>query len=361
MKRILTYIAVILSILILIIISYFEFGDCGIAPWDCGEYPTQGDWTTQKIQVMDGPEDMAIDTSMGNTRIIVSCSARRGDKGVKGSFVQINTHTNEAQSLTIVPANLSIRPHGIDVVDIDGTPYLYAISHDSIDGNVLHRILRFTIKGDSLYFDESAELTHPLLTGPNDLDVLEDGSLYVTNPMPTNHSSESTKAILGMKTGNVLHFDGKNTWSIVIEGLCYPNGIWVDKENDQLLLANGACQEVASYKIENGKVNQLAKTSSKSHDIEIPIGDNLMIDQEGVLWVAAHPCPLKYLEHAKESKNHSPVQIFAMNPKTLAPSLIFQNNGELISAASTALRIGNRLYISQIFDPFVLVMNGVKL
>ncbi|MEM6803538.1 MAG: hypothetical protein AAF696_19175, partial [Bacteroidota bacterium] len=239
MKRILTYIAAAIIILLLSSISYFELGDCGIAPWDCGDYPTQEDWKTQKIKVMDGPEDMAIDTSTGISRIIVSCSARRGNKSANGNFVQIDTHTNESKALTVLPAGLNIHPHGIDVVTIDETPYLYAITHDSIAGDLAHRILRFEIKGDSLYLDELNEMKHPLLTGPNDLDVLEDGSLYVSNPMPTNGSSESTKAILGMKTGNVLHFDGKQSWSVVVEDLCYPNGVWVDQKNDRLLLANG--------------------------------------------------------------------------------------------------------------------------
>ena len=109
MKKRLSYFAVAILILILIPISYFEFSDCGIAPWDCGEYPTQQDWNSQKIRVMDGPEDMAIDTSIGSTRIIVSCSARRGDKSASGGFVQINTNTNVAKALTIVPEGLRRR------------------------------------------------------------------------------------------------------------------------------------------------------------------------------------------------------------------------------------------------------------
>lgn len=42
------------------------------------------------------------------------------------------------------------------------------------------------------------------------------------------------------------------------------------------------------------------------------------------------------------------------------PANAFQNNGDLISAASTALFINNRLYISQVFDPFVLVVEGIE-
>ena len=38
------------------------------------------------------------------------------------------------------------------------------------------------------------------------------------------------------------------------------------------------------------------------------------------------------------------------------PTKVFQNNGDLISAGSTTLFHNGRLYISQVFDPFVLVV-----
>lgn len=115
-------------------------------------------------------------------------------------------------------------------------------------------------------------------------------------------------------------------------------------------------QEVARYKIKDGKVDPTDKISTKSQNINIPIGDNLMLDEKGMLWTAAHPCPLKFLEHAKESKEKSPMQIFSIDPITMQVENVFQNNGELISAASTVLPLGNRLYVSQVFDPFVLVI-----
>ena len=45
---------------------------------------------------------------------------------------------------------------------------------------------------------------------------------------------------------------------------------------------------------------------------------------------------------------------------TMKSNLVFQTNGEIISAASTALRIDNRLYVSQVLDPFVLVVEDVQ-
>ncbi len=360
MKKILLYLFLFLILLALLPLLYFQFSACGVSPLSCGDYTTKGKPTTTKIMVGSGPEDMALDVSNGSPRIIVSCDERREGHPDIGSFYSIDLSNNTTVPLQIIPSNFEIHPHGIDVVTIDSISYLYAISHDGKGLETTHRIVRFKIQNDRLVLDENVILQHALLTGPNDLDVLEDGSLYVTNPMPSNDPRESTKSILGIGNGNVLHYDGKGNWKVVLENMCYPNGVWVHQDKDYLLVANGGCREVARYAIKEGQVDQQDKLSTKSHAIDIPVGDNLLMDNKGVLWTAAHPCPLKFLDHMKDATVPSPMQVFAMDPLTLKTNLVFQNNGDLISAASTVLHWEDRLYISQVFDPFVLVVEGVK-
>ena len=360
MKKILLYLFLFLILLVLLPLLYFQFSDCGVSPLSCGDYTTKGTPTTTKIRVGSGPEDMALDQSTGSPRIIVSCDERRESQADIGGFYSIDLNDNTTTPLQIIPSDFEIHPHGIDVVTIDSIPYLYAISHDGKGLETTHRIVRFKINNDSLVLDENTILQHTLLTGPNDLDVLEDGSFYVSNPMPSNDPMESTKSILGIGNGNVLHYDGQGKWQVVLEDMCYPNGVWVNHEKGYLLVANGGCREVARFAIKEGKVDQNDKLSTKSHSIDIPVGDNLLMDEEGVLWTAAHPCPLKFLDHLKDPAAPSPIQVFAMDPMTLKTNLVFQNNGELISAASTVLHWEDRLYISQVFDPFVLMVEGVN-
>lgn len=361
MKKILLAISIFLGVLLLSVFLYFQLGDCGIAPWSYGDYSTNIEAKTYKIEVGSGPEDMAIDRTSGVTRIIVSCVQRRKDEAMSWGFYQIYPGEQTSRPLIVQPEGLSIFPHGIDVVRIDSIPYLYAISHDRIGEDTEHKIYRFQILQDSLLLDESYTLEHPLLTGPNDIDVLEDGSFYVSNPMPNNNPIESTKAALGIKNGTVLHYDGEGNWKTVLEDMCYPNGVWVNPEATYLLVANGGCKTVERFPIKNGEVLVDSMSSTREHGIDIPIGDNLMVDERGIVWTAAHPCPLKFVAHAGKNQKTSPIQVFAIDPSTMKANLIFQNNGEEISAASTALRIEDRLYISQVFDPFVLVLEGIDL
>ncbi len=355
MKKILFSLFTLLLLVSLIFTLYLWLNDCGVSPFRCGDYPTASNTNTKKISVGSGPEDMAVDNSLGYPRIIVSCDERRPGKAKKGGFYGIDINTNESYPLNIEPANFEIHPHGIDIVTIDSTTYLYAIDHHQEGETWRHPVYRFVIKGNTLVLDQTFE--NPLMRVPNDLDVLSDGSFYATNYVPKMDPNEEAKAVLGFKTGSIVHYDGQDNWQIAAKDFCFPNGIWVDEAENLLYLANGACHEVLRYEIAGGKINTASKQSTLQHGQKITIGDNLLLDDKGRLLVAAHPCPLDFAAHAEDSKEKSPTQVFAIDPMTMKNKNIFQNNGDLISAASTALHINNRLYISQIFNPYVLVVD----
>jgi hypothetical protein len=335
---------------------YFNIADCGIAPLSCGDFSDNQSYPTQKISTPEGPEDMAIDTSAGFARLIVSCSPRRGSKE-NGSFVQMKIGKKISNPMIMVPQDVRVYPHGIHIAIIDSSTWLYAISHEPTSDGQVDKILRFLIKGDSLIWDQENVLTDPLLKIPNDLHVLSDGSLYVTNYIKNSGLSETLLTSMGKKTGDIAYYDGTGNWSVAIDQLCYPNGIYIDEIANQLIVANGACQEISKYDIAAaGQINLNTKQSTKQHDVDIPMGDNLVIDQNGMLWTTNHPCGLKFLSHAGNPTKLSPSQVRKINSSDMTSEVVFQNNGELISAASTAVYYDNHLYISQVFDPFILEM-----
>ena len=358
MKKILSSILALLALIILGFTLYLWISDCGVSPFRCGNYPTQNGINTQKIAVGSGPEDMAIDNSLGQPRIIVSCDERRQGQTKKGGFYGIDIATNQSYELNIEPSDFEIYPHGIDIVTIDSTTYLYAISHHQDGDAWQHPVVRFIIQGNTLVYNTTYE--NQLMSVPNDLDVLSDGSFYATNYVPNMDEIEQNKAILGIKNGSIVHYDGKGGWQIAAKDLCFPNGISVDESNNLLYVTNGACHEVLQFTIEGGIINTATRQSTIKHGQKITLGDNLLVDNQGQLWVTAHPCPLDFLAHSTDSKKKTPIQIFTIDPITLKTNTAFQNNGSLISAASTALFVNNHLYISQVFDPFVLVVEGIE-
>lgn len=361
MKKILLLLLSIFLLLGVLFGLYLWLSDCGVSPFRCSDYPTQSNLTTQQISLGSGPEDMAIDNSLGYPRIIVSCDERRQEKKQKGGFYAIDLNTNKSYPLQIEPADFTIHPHGIDIVSIDSVTYLYAIDHHQEDNTWRHPVYRFEIKGNTLVLDKKAIFENPLMNVPNDLDVLADGSFYATNYVPNMNPNESTKAILGVKNGSIVHYDGQGNWQIAAKDFCFPNGIYVDESTNNLYVANGACHEVLRFDIADGQLKTASKASTIKHGQKITVGDNLLMDNNNRLWVTAHPCLLDFVAHSENSDEKSPTQIYTIDPTTLEVNNTFQNNGDLISAASTALYINNRLYISQIFEPYVLVVEGISL
>lgn len=46
----------------------------------------------------------------------------------------------------------------------------------------------------------------------NDLDVLFDGSFYVSNYVLNMNLNEVIKVVLGIKMGSIVYYDGKGNW-----------------------------------------------------------------------------------------------------------------------------------------------------
>ncbi len=331
---------------------YFQYSYCGVAPYNCPTYPSEIAHPYQKIMTGYGPEDFALDTSSGYKRLIISCSPRRGEQE-NGSFYSLKIGSSRSQKFTVIPSNLEFHPHGIYISHIDETYWLYAISHDKVDEQNVDRIIRFAISGDTLFFDKNFELKDPLLKIPNDLHVMNDGTIYATNYLKSQSFTSSLLTAWGKKTGDIVYYNGKD-WKIVVDDLCYPNGIWISDISDQLIVANGACQEILKYSLINGAVDLSSPISTRHNDTKIPMGDNLIVDDKGRIWTANHPCTLEFLSHVESPDNHSPIEIRYIDTTTMRSRTVLSHDGSIISAASTALFIDGHLFISQVFDPYIL-------
>ena len=81
--------------------------------------------------------------------------------------------------------------------------------------------------------------------------------------------------------------------------------------------------------------------------------DNLISSGDELI-VAVHPDELKFALLSFLPNELSPCKIFSINKTTGAANIIFSDDGSLISGSSTAIVSGKDLYLSQVFDGFVL-------
>jgi arylesterase/paraoxonase len=77
--------------------------------------------------------------------------------------------------------------------------------------------------------------------------------------------------------------------------------------------------------------------------------DNIDVDADGNLWIAAHPKLLRVLAHQKNASELSPSQVLRVSPDGKVEE-IYMNGGEQVSAASVAAVSGKRMLIGEIFD-----------
>lgn len=300
---------------------------------------------TMMIDGLPGPEDIAVDSFGDTPRLFVSSTDRR--EGIKaGEIFEVPAETGAARPLPRAgePDGLIFNPHGIDIMQDDrGDIFLYAIIHWREDGGDKHAVVRYQVSSDLLIFDQI--YTDPLLVSPNDLSVLSDGTMYVSNDASGRGGMFET--VLGLKRSTVVFFDGSK-WSVAADGIAMANGIAVFP--DVVYLSATRENRVYVFKRE-----QSGGLTDKQVLARIKGPDNISVFGNSLI-VAGHRKSLALARHLGASKHppSSPTTIYQIDTGTNEMGILFTDNGDLISAGSVGVISGGCLCIGQIMDPFVL-------
>ncbi len=315
----------------------------------------------KKIAVGSGPEDMVLDTfSASIPRLLVSCNERRIKNSDFGEIYSVDLQNEKAEILPRKnnPVDLAFRPHGIDLVkNISGEILLYCVSHN--EKKKEHSIIIYKIFPDRLEFQQ--KLDSPLLVSPNDVAATSSGEFFVTND--SGKRGSKTEPMLKLKRSNVVMYvennyfknpnDGewkKNpVWQIAADKLSYANGV-VAGSYRQIYVSTVTGNQLLSY-TQNEKGNNFGE---KKVIAKLKGLDNISFVNENEILVTSHPSLYKFLKHFKNSKKKSPSVVYKVNLKTGEVKNIFSDDGSQISGASTAVSYNGKLYISQVFEPFLL-------
>lgn len=321
----------------------FKLGCCIIiltSIFSCKKETINGRYkTVSQIIVGSGPEDILFDKN--NNRILVSCNERRDDAPNFGEIMQINIATDESAILPRInfPA-IPFNPHGFDLQTINGVPYLFVINHYR-DAASTSSVVQFKINASNLEFTK--EYKNVLLISPNDLTVLSNGSFYFSND---KNSSNILDLLTNPNAGSVVFCDGNTTWKKVDSLIGFPNGLY--NENNSLYLATSRNHALYKYEIKTDGTLQKKSTLSTINGM-----DNLT-DFGDELLVSVHPDEVKFAMLSYIPTIASPSKTYAINKQTGKSRIIFKDDGKLISGSSTALIIGDDLFLAQVFDGFLL-------
>lgn len=300
-----------------------------------------GQQVVDRIPLEPGPEDMVLDTLHGEPSLLISCCERRDEDNPYGELIRYELSSGKHFVLERreEPAGLLFRPHGIYLDD----NRLYVISHEKEPD--YHPVLVYRVYEDHVKF---LELIH---TGgqhsPNALVTGPGGEIYLVND--SGKRGSMLEKALKLKRASVMKLtkrsDGQWRAEMVADRLGYPAGI--NRIDDQLYVGDAILHKINVYQISKVGLSPVGEIS------KLKGNDNIRI-HEGQLLTSGHVKPLKFIRHVRNPEKLSPVDVFMANPDGGEIKILYATDGSAISAGSTAIIYGDHLYISQIFEPFIL-------
>ncbi|MCU0598723.1 MAG: SMP-30/gluconolactonase/LRE family protein [Desulfobacterales bacterium] len=313
--------------------------------------PSEESFACRRVRVADGPEDFALDTWHGPPRLLVSSHDRRHPETSGGIyFLEIDTDkTGELKRTGEPPLITAFKPHGVDIRHSGNQTLLYVIIHDP-RGRMErseNAVAIYSVEDDSLRFIQLLE-DKECLWSPNDLSVMSSGEIYLTNDY-------KTKFNLYFRTSGseISYFNpSTRTWSVVADDIAFANGILAEKERVYVTTTLG--EEILEY-----PRNPDGTLGKEKKIIRVKGPDNLT-RQGQYLLTAAHFDDLAFMRHSKDPAVPSPSVVLRIYPEQRSRATVFVDNGELISAASTAMVYQDKLYISQVFDPYIVICSVPK-
>lgn len=308
----------------------------------------------ERISGTPGPEDF--DLIRETATIIVSSHERRNGLKDIGALFEISfANPNQKLEAKKIETNYpkNFRPHGISYAKIKGVDTLAVISH-TLDDDTPHTLEIFerTKVGK---WTHTKTLSDPSLTSPNDIFMNESGEIFTSNDNGTSNAFRKYwDMIIRSGRADISYYNG-NTFQNLGVPVMLGNGIYIRKNGKQELLYRSVFSEKAIrvYEVnrENGKISLKYLES-----IVIGAGpDNILEDESGMLWLAAHDSTYKFIRHVMNRTNLAPTRVFKINPNTKEVIEVYANEGGEISAGSTGLAYKDKLLISQVFEDFLLV------
>ncbi|MFY1826820.1 SMP-30/gluconolactonase/LRE family protein [Myxococcus fulvus] len=300
------------------------------------------------VSGMPGAEDITFHPSGGYA--YVSSHDRRATAAgevVRGDIYRYSLDGETPPVLLTEGFTQNFHPHGISLyVDPSGAQTLFVVNHSPGHG---HHIERFEVGPDGLLVHR-ATVEDDRLVSPNDVVAVDAQRFYVTN----DHGNppgfwQTLEDYLQLGQGNVLYFDGRG-FKKVIEGTKYANGINRSHDGATVYLAQSVGRTLNSYSrdVETGAL-------TLRHSLALDTGpDNIELDAEGNLWVAAHPKLLDFAAYAGDTtgKARAPAQVLRLSgtDADMKVTEVFLDDGQQTSGTATAAIWGKRMLLGPVFE-----------
>ena len=298
-----------------------------------------------------GPEDL--DWDRENNMLYIS-STNRWEKNRGNLQESDGIYFLKTDDESLIPQKMSVdlpgefHPHGISFFTLNGTSFMYVVNHTT----AYNSVELFEIDTDKLIHKETFK--GGLLTSPNDVVGDEIGKFYVTNDHGnTTAKGKMVEDYLRMPYSFLLYYDG-SAFKKAHKGMVYANGVQFSNDGSKVYTSHTIGKEV--YVLDRKRETGMLILK---HTVAFDSGlDNLDVDENGVVWVAAHPKLLDFQAHANDSTQNSPSQIFRMDFENGKYKIqkVYENDGSQISGSSVVVVKDNTAFVGCVFEDKILKM-----
>jgi len=305
------------------------------------------------ILVGPGPEDFELQRNGPHgPRLIISSQDRRKHKKDAGQILFMDLEGDDrehAHPFRIEGRHrpLPLHPIGISLVEKPDQTLLYVVH----SGEMEHWIEKYEVGSDHLVYVDRFE--DQRITTPNDLVALPNGEIYVSNAgLSRNAFGNLFATLFHRPRGSVVHFDGR-TWSDLLPHALFPNGLAIDPDGRYLFINLFGAKRMRIYDRSTSKF--LRDVELKAHP------DNLSWEIPGKrLNVACHRSQWRTGLHIVSARIHAPSVGFAIDTEAAIagrPAVTPLYDLPSFDSSSTALAFGGRIYVSQMIEPFIVVLH----
>ncbi|EYU41103.1 hypothetical protein ABFS82_07G088400 [Erythranthe guttata] len=244
--------------------------------------------------------------------------------------------------------------------------------------------LRFDTKSGDLYIADayyglmvvgpSGGVATPLATHvdgdpilfANDLDIHENGSIFFTDTSKRyNRVNHFFILLEGEATGRLLRYDpSTKTTHVVLEGLAFPNGVQLSKDQSFLLFTETTNCRIMKYFLEGPKSGKTELV------VNLPgFPDNVRVNERGEFWVAIDCCrtaaqevfvrnpwlrsvyfrlpvPMRYLARFAGMRMYTMIAL--LNDKGDILDVLDDKNGDVMKLVSEVREVNGRLWIGTV-------------
>jgi arylesterase/paraoxonase len=297
-------------------------------------------------------EDMQIDRERGVAylSLLDRDTVYRGGPG-NGSILLLDLNLADPApraAMSFDPANF--RPHGLSLLKRTGQPTrLFAVSHPA-DGSQAVEIAERDPGGA---FVPRRTVRDPAFVHPNAVAAVGAEQFYLVNDRLAPDTWRERFNLLGRSgDGTLVYFDGQKA-RVLVKDLAYPAGLALSPDGAQLYVAEAVAQALRIY-ARDAASGELRLTRT----LELGTApDNLNVDPDGVVWIAAHPRLLRFVAHARDARERAPTQVLKFDPRRPEAGAVpvYTDDGMQLSAGTVAAPWRDQFLVGALLDKKVLI------